>query len=190
MKLAASWFDKAAEAGSAPAQYRLASLYEKGIGVPVDKSRAKSLYTKAADAGNPRAMHNLAVLLADGDGHPDYAGAVTWFRKAAQYGVHDSQFNLAVLLGRGLGTPQNLVQSYQWFAVAAAASDSDAEKKRDEVGTKLSANDLAVAKALAAAFQPKVADPAVVEVKAPPGGWDGAPGASRLNSARSKISSL
>ena len=123
MKLAASWFEKAADAGSAPAQYRLAALYEKGIGIGVDKAKARSLYTKAADAGNPRAMHNLAVLLADGDGHPDYAAAVGWFRKAAQYGVHDSQYNLAVLLTRGLGAPQSLVQAYQWFAVAAASGD-------------------------------------------------------------------
>ncbi len=190
MKLAASWFEKAANAGSAPAQYRLASLYEKGIGVGVDKVKARTLYTKAADAGNPRAMHNLAVLLADGDGHPDYAGALGWFRKAAQYGVHDSQYNLAVLLARGLGASQSLVQSYQWFSVAGATGDTDAQKKRDEVGLKLSANDIAVAKALAASFQPRVADPAAVEVAPPPGGWDGASGASRLNSARSKISSL
>ena len=190
VKLAANLFERAADAGSAPAQYRLASLYEKGIGVVVDKAKARSLYIKAADAGNPRAMHNLAVLLADGDGHPDYAGAVGWFRKAAQYGVHDSQYNLAVLLARGLGAPQSLVQSYQWFSVAAAAGDADAEKKRDEVGLKLSANDVAVAKALTAAFQPRVPDPAAVEVSPPSGGWDGAAGASRLNSARSKISSL
>ena len=104
--------------------------------------------------------------------------------------MHDSQYNLAVLLARGLGAPQSLVQSYQWFSVAAAAGDADAGKKRDEVGLKLSANDVAVAKALAASFQPRVPEAAAVEVAPPPGGWDGASGASRLNSARSKISSL
>ena len=148
MKLAAQWLEKAADRGLAPAQYRLASLYEKGIGVTQDKAKAKSLYTQSAEAGNPRAMHNLAVMLADGDGHPDYAGAAVWFRKAANYGVHDSQYNLAILLARGLGVQQSLVQSYQWFAVAAAKGDTDAAHKRDEVGTKMNANDLAVAKAL------------------------------------------
>ena len=78
-------------------------------------------------------MHNLAVLLADGDGKPDYESAATWFRKAAQYGVHDSQFNLAILLARGMGVQQSLVQSYQWFAIAAAQGDADAAAKRDEV---------------------------------------------------------
>ncbi len=187
---AAKWYAKAADQGSAPAQYRLASLYEKGLGVGQDKGKARALYLKAADAGNPRAMHNLAVLLADGDGKPDYDGAATWFRKAAQFGVHDSQFNLAILLARGLGVSQSLVQSYQWFAIAADQNDEDAAKKRDEIATKLGANDLAVAKALASSFRPRSANLAAVEVAPPPGGWDGAPPASPVSSARQKISSL
>lgn len=189
-KAAASWYQKAADQGVVPAQYRLASLYEKGLGVVQDKGKARALYLRAAEAGNPRAMHNLAVMLADGDGHPDYEGAATWFRKAAQYGVHDSQYNLAILLARGLGTQQSFIQSYQWFTIAAAQNDVDASKKRDEVATRLNANDLAVAKALAAAFRPRVADTAAVDVQPPPGGWDGAAGPSPLNSPRSKISML
>ncbi len=187
---AARWYAKAADQGVAPAQYRLASLYEKGLGVGRDKAKAKALYLKAAEAGNPRAMHNLAVMLADGDGKPDYDGAATWFRKAAQFGVHDSQFNLAILLARGLGVQQSLVQSYQWFAIAADQNDEDAAKKRDEIAAKLGANDLAVAKALASSFRPRNANVAATEVVPPAGGWDGAAGASRLNSARPKISSL
>jgi localization factor PodJL len=135
-------------------------------------------------------MHNLAVLLADGDGKPDYEGAATWFRKAAQYGIHDSQFNLAILLVRGLGVEPSLVQSYQWFAIAAAQGDTDAAGKRDEIGAKLSPSELSVAKALAAAFHPRAPDPAATDVTPPPGGWDSAPAPVHLNSARSKISSL
>jgi localization factor PodJL len=163
---AAKWYEKAALQNIAPAQYRLASLYEKGLGVPQNKDRARALYTQAAQAGNPRAMHNLAVLLAEGgNGQPDYEGAANWFRKAAQYGIRDSQYNLAILLARGIGVPQSLVQSYQWFAVAAGQGDTDAAKKRDEVASKLSANDLAVAKALASAFHPRTADLAATDVQ-------------------------
>ena len=189
-KMAAAYYEKAADQGLPPAQYRLASLYEKGLGVAQDKLKAKNLYLKAADAGNPRAMHNLAVLLADGNGKPDYEAAATWFRKAAQFGVHDSQYNLAILLARGLGVKQSLVQSYQWFAVAADQHDTDAAAKRDEVASKLNAGDLSVAKALAASFRPRTADLAATEVHAPAGGWDGASMSSPLNSARAKISSL
>ena len=74
--------------------------------------------------------------------------------------MHDSQFNLAILLVRGLGLEPSLVQSYQWFSIAAAQGDNDAAAKRDEVGAKLSPSELSVAKALAAAFHPRTADPA------------------------------
>jgi localization factor PodJL len=170
---AAAWYAKAAAQGLAPAQYRLASLYEKGIGVTRDLGQARSLYQKAAQQGNIRAMHNLAVLSADGgdDGKPDYATAAQWFKKAAEYGVRDSQYNLAVLLARGLGVRQNFVAAYMWFSIVAAQGDNDAARKRDDVGARLNANELAAAKAMADAFHAKTPDPVANDVQAPIGGW-------------------
>jgi len=155
-KLAAQWFSKAADQGMTLAQYRLGSLYEKGLGVERSYERARSLYEKAANAGNARAMHNLGVLFVEnGDGWPDYASAADWFRKAAEFGVRDSQFNLAVLYARGIGVEQNLAQAYMWFSVAAAQGDPEAAKKRDEVAARLDARDLATAKSMAETFKPK-----------------------------------
>ncbi|MHB8885828.1 MAG: hypothetical protein ACYC5H_12275 [Methylovirgula sp.] len=189
LKLAAHWYEKSAAQGLAPAQYRLGSLYEKGIGVKRSLAQATLWYRKAAEAGNIRAMHNLAVLTAEGgvSGKPDYALAAHWFRKAAEYGVHDSQYNLAILLARGLGVQQNLTLSYAWFAVAAAHGDADAGKKRDDVGARLHATDLAAAKATAEAFRPKTPDPAANVVTPPPGGWS-APAADARKMARPKLS--
>ena len=95
-------------------------------------------------------MHNLAVIYAEGgdQGRPDYVAAAEWFRKGAEYGVRDSQYNLAILYARGLGVEQNLVQSYLWFAAAAAQGDADAAKKRDDVGARLDSKDFASASAL------------------------------------------
>jgi localization factor PodJL len=187
LHLAVQWYEKAAQAGLAPAQYRLGSLYEKGLGVTRNANQAMVWYRKAADKGNVRAMHNLAVLTAEGgeNGKPDYANAAQWFRKAAEYGVKDSQFNVAILLARGLGVPQNLTLSYVWFSAAAAQGDSDAASKRDDVGAKLSPADLAAAKATAAAFRPKVPDPAANDVETPAGGWTPA---ATSKPARAKVS--
>ena len=191
LKLAAHWYEKSAAQGLAPAQYRLGSLYEKGLGVKRSLAQATVWYRKAAEAGNTRAMHNLAVLTAEGgvSGKPDYAVAAHWFRKAAEFGVHDSQYNLAILLARGLGVQQNLTLSYAWFAVAAAHGDEDAGKKRDDVGARLHAADLAAAKATAAAFRPKMPDPDANVVTPPSGGWS-APGADARKMARPKLSRL
>ena len=109
-------------------------------------------------------MHNLAVLHAENpaaNGKPDYATAASWFRQGAEFGVRDSQYNLGVLYARGLGLTQDLVQSYAWFAAAAAQGDDDAAKKRDDVANKLSPTDLANAKSLASSFRPRKIDAAV-----------------------------
>ncbi|MFE1600322.1 hypothetical protein [Methylobacterium sp. ID0610] len=170
LALSAKLFERLANHGYAPAQYRLGSQYEKGMGVTRDVAQARLWYGKAADQGHVRAMHNLAVLMAESGGaggKPDYAAAASWFRRASEYGVRDSQYNLAVLLARGLGVPQDLAQSYGWFAAAAAQGDDDAGHKRDEVAAKLSAKDLAAAKALAEGWKPKTPDPASNEPPPP-----------------------
>ena len=178
MPEAVRWFERAADAGFAPAQFRLASLNEKGEGVKKDVQAARRLYLAAADKGHAKAMHNLAVLYAEGiDGKPDYKAASEWFRKAAGYGVTDSQYNLAILYARGIGVPANLAESYRWFALAAANGDSDAAKKRDEVAARLDQQTLATAKLAAQAFVAEREPDEATNLKAPPGGWDQAPAA-------------
>lgn len=166
LALASKLFEKLATAGYAPAQYKLASHYEKGLGLTRDVDQAKLWYGRAAELGNVRSMHNLAVIFAENPsatGKPDFATAAQWFRRGAEHGVRDSQYNLAVLCARGLGVPQDLVQSYVWFAAAAAQGDDDAGKKRDDVAGKLAAKDLDTARGLATAFKAKAADPAANE---------------------------
>ncbi len=178
-KLALRLFERAAVAGLAPAQFRLGNMFEKGIGTARDLSLARVWYMRAAERGNAKAMHNLAVLHAEGvSGKPDYATATDWFRQAAEFGVRDSQYNLAVLLGRGLGAPADLARSYLWFSVAASQGDDDAGRKRDEVAQRLSAPDLASAKAEAAGWKPKTLDAGANEVTPPAKGWDETPTAA------------
>jgi localization factor PodJL len=170
---AARWFERAANAGLAPAQYRLGSLYEKGQGVRKDLDAARRLYLAAAAKGNAKAMHNLAVLYAEGiDGKPDYKAAAEWFRKAANRGVADSQYNLGILYARGIGAEQNLAESYKWFALAAHQGDQDAGRKRDDLAVRLDAQSLMAAKLAVQTFTAQPQPDEAVNVKPPAGGWD------------------
>jgi localization factor PodJL len=170
---AARWFERAASKGLAPAQFRLAGQFEKGLGVHRDLNQARKLYIAAAAQGNAKAMHNLAVLYAEGiDGKPEYAAAVQWFRKAATRGVSDSEYNLAVLLARGLGAEKNLSESYKWFALAAAQGDQEAARKRDEVGARLGPEALVTAEQAVKTFAAEPQPESAVNVPEPPGGWD------------------
>jgi localization factor PodJL len=170
---AAEWFERSAKQGVPPAQFRLGGLYEKGMGVRKNLDSARRLYLAAAEAGNAKAMHNLAVLYAEGiDGKPDYLTAIKWFRKAADYGVVDSQYNLGVLFARGIGVEPNLAEAHKWFTLAAREGDSDAAKKRDDVGSRLDPPALAAALAAADSWSPQVQPDAAFQVKAPAEGWD------------------
>ena len=53
--------------------------------------------------------------------------------------MRDSQFNLAILHARGLGVPQDMVEAYKWFAVAASSGDEESAKRRDIIGAALAA---------------------------------------------------
>jgi localization factor PodJL len=178
MNEAIRWFERAANAGFAPAQFRLASLSEKGDGLKKDLQAARRLYLAAAGKGHAKAMHNLAVLYAEGiDGKPDYKIAAQWFRKAAGYGVTDSQYNLAILYARGIGVEANLAESYKWFVLAAANGDADAARKRDEVASRLDQNTLMAGKLAAQTFAPEHEPEEATSLRAPPGGWDRTPAA-------------
>ena len=170
---AARWFERAAGKGLAPAQFRYASMLEKGQGVHKDLTQARRLYLAAAGKGNGKAMHNLAVLYAEGvDGRPDYSTAVQWFRKAAQRGIADSQYNLAVLCERGLGTTRSYAEAYKWFALAAAQGDNESARKRNEVTSHMDPAMLAAAQETVRTFVPDAQPEEAIAVAQPPGGWD------------------
>lgn len=124
---AADLISAAAQQGLPAAQYRLAKLHERGIGVPRDFTEARAWTERAANGGNVKAMHDLAVFFADGEGGPQsYAAAAEWFRKAADYGVLDSQYNLAVLYENGLGISPSQVEALYWYEIAATNGDASA----------------------------------------------------------------
>ena len=190
MVAAAKWFELAAEAGLAPAQYSVGSLYEKGIGVAKNVTMATQWYDQAAAQGNARAMHNLAVIHAMGnDGKTDMDKAVRLFVQAGNYGIKDSQFNLGILYGQGMGVPQNLAQSYKWFAIAAKSGDTDAAAKRDEVATAMDKADLDAMRTEVAQWKAKSLDVSANKVDVPKEWKSTGKQASALDSTKRLIQS-
>jgi localization factor PodJL len=187
---AATWYRRAAAGGMAVAQYRLASLYERGQGVARDLRQAVAWYRRAAAQGNVEAMHNLAVLLSDGGGgSPDKAAARRWFLAAANHGITDSQYNLGVIYALGIGVERDYGQSYTWFAIAAGGGDEDAASRRDQVAANLSPDELAKARATVNAWR---AEPVLAEANQlaiPPAGGSGLVTADRQALVR-KIQAL
>jgi len=152
----------AANQGQPAAQYRLAKLYELGIGVTQNHATAMDLLALSAKGGNSVAMHDLGHYYAIGanEQEPDINTAVGWFHKAADRGIVDSQFNLGVLYGEGTGVDRDLVQSYVWYSLAAAQGDSIAGQRAERVSLDLSKKQQAQADSRLKAFTPKRTDEA------------------------------
>ncbi|MEM7768491.1 MAG: SEL1-like repeat protein, partial [Pseudomonadota bacterium] len=149
----------AASDGLSAAQYRLAKLHERGLGVSRDIATARTWTERSAAGNNVKAMHDLAVFYAEGEGgEQNYAKAAEWFGKAAAYGVVDSQYNLAVLFERGLGVTQNLPEAAFWFAAAERAGDSGAGARLATLHDKMPADTHADAVARAERWQPTPLD--------------------------------
>ena len=127
LAVGADFISRAAQQGLPAAQYRLAKLHERGLGVPRDFVEARAWTERAANGGNVKAMHDLAVFFADGEGGPQsYAAAAEWFRKAADFGIVDSQYNLAVLYENGLGISPSQTEALYWYEVASMNGDASA----------------------------------------------------------------
>ncbi len=153
---------KAANQNQPAAQYRLAKLYEAGIGVTADPDLARELTERAARAGNRIAMHDLGLYYAEGRGgvERNLTTAMSWFEKAGERGVVDSQYNLGILMGSTPEIPTDIVSSYFWFSVAAAQGDQFAGNQLETLKGQLSPEQLKQAEARLAEFKPVAIDEA------------------------------
>lgn len=85
LKLAAEWYQKAADKGDISGELHLAALYrDGGKGFPRDMAQAAEWYRKAADQGDESAQATMGTLCSMGQGVPqDYVEAYYWLDLAA-----------------------------------------------------------------------------------------------------------
>ncbi|MBR7074301.1 MAG: SEL1-like repeat protein [Oscillospiraceae bacterium] len=122
---ALEWYEKAADAGSAGALYKIGEMYEDGRGVTQDYKKALAYYTQAADAGSSSAMFQLGRMAELGRGMTtDYEQAFLWYQKAAEAGHKMAMNNLAAFYQKGLGTTQDYSKSMEWLRKAASVGES------------------------------------------------------------------
>lgn len=102
--------------GNATAQQRVARIYSRNQGVPVNETESCNWWEAAANQGEGVAMTNIGLCLETGKGRPqDYAAAAGWFRKAADKGQAVAMYNLGLAYEYGRGVPQSFESAAQWF---------------------------------------------------------------------------
>jgi uncharacterized protein len=99
-------FEQGATLGDTLCLTRLAYMYDLGLGVRSDKSRAMMLYLRAwrLEPGETAAT-NIAILHREAGNHRQM---FQWFRRAVRAGAHDCYLDLAKCYCDGLGVPKSL----------------------------------------------------------------------------------
>lgn len=119
---------KAAQAGNAVAQLRLAIMYEKGDGVPRDKKSAFQWYSRATAQGEPASEMELGGYYEAADGvaeNWDLAAAL--YKASATQGWLKGQFILGRAYQFGIGVPQNRQLAIEWYRKAAAQGEPNGD---------------------------------------------------------------
>ena len=150
-----------ATAGDNRAQYNLAVLYDKGVGVPQDYAEAAKWYLAAAGNGHLDAQANLGFAYEQGRGVAlNYAEAAKWYRAAAERGDVAAQANLGTLYANGWGVARNDVLAHMWLNLAVSGTGSSwfrhgMTRKRDSVAKRLTPEQILEAQRLARDWRPK-----------------------------------
>lgn len=142
-----------AEGGDAEAQFGMGLLYANGFGVPLDDDQALKWYGLAAEQDHANAQCNIAVMHANGWGVPQSDDeAFKWYSLAAEQGVVEAQNAVAKMYFGGFGAEKSNVQAHRWYNIASELGDLNAASKRDDLTSKLSAEELAEAERLASTW--------------------------------------
>ena len=101
---AGQFLSRAAELGSAEAQFELAQLFEIGLGVEQDIARALQLYEMSAAQEFPDALNDLGFIYYQGGlgVTRDPKKGLTYFERAADLRQPQAMFNFAALIDDGV----------------------------------------------------------------------------------------
>lgn len=119
---------KAADAGNAVAQLRLALMYDQGDGVPRSAKTAFAWYSRAAAQGEPESQSQVGMYYEAGEGvDENWDLAAKLYQASASQGWLKGQFALGRAYQFGIGVPQDRQQAIAWYQKAAAQGDPNAD---------------------------------------------------------------
>jgi len=118
-------FESILTSNDSNAMYNLGHIYEHGVGVQQDYSKAKQLYEKAIELENSNAMNNLGYMYFIGKGvQKDYNKAKQLYEKAIELGNSNAMNNLGYMYEHGPGVQQDYNKAKQLFEKAIELGNS------------------------------------------------------------------
>jgi TPR repeat protein len=118
---AMGFFQKAAEEGYAPAQVRLAYIFDQSE----SNEEAAKWYRKAAEQNNAEGKYGLGEMYVSGEGvEQDFKQAILLITEAAEQGLVRAMRNLAIIYEKGgLDLEADHNKTVYWIEKAAESGD-------------------------------------------------------------------
>ena len=133
-KLAAYWYEKAANAGDPWAQMEIGYFYSAGTGVTRDPAQAAKWFQRAAAGGLISAKVNLGVAYLLGNGvRKDTGFAEDLFRQAFAQGNGLAACFLGEMYYQGFGVKRDEAAAEHWFEAGAKLHDARSEFRLSNV---------------------------------------------------------
>lgn len=125
-------FEQAAQQGVLEAQYSLGLMYQDGIGVSQDTTKAQYYFEQAVQQGSQQAQTHLNQIYyqqaMEAFEKGEYATTYRLFKQLADQGVSDAQYNLGLMYQDGIVVPQNKTMAKQYFEQAAKQGSKQAQE--------------------------------------------------------------
>lgn len=136
--------------GDGHAQFNVALMFHRGLGVRQNYEKASLFYAKAGNQGVAEALDNLGLMFVNGEGKKkNHSSASRFFIRASELGFAKSQHNLATMLYEGDGVPQDYVYAHMWWNIASSQGFDGASDSRDRVAQEMTPDQIAEAQKLA-----------------------------------------
>lgn len=121
---AADLLEPMANDGDAEAQFRMAVMYQNGLGMVANEERALKNMQAAAEQGHALAQHGLGFMYMEGECvAQDGELAVAWLEKAADQGLAGSLATLAMMYNEGRGVAQDKDKARELYQRAGFDAD-------------------------------------------------------------------
>lgn len=113
---------------SPDAQFIMAKIYAKGLGVGRDTTQAINYLSQAAQNGHIEGMFNLGMAFELGKGvNKNINAAFEWQLKAAEKGWLKAQRKVAKMYEHGRGVQGEPIEAFNWYQKAAEQGDADSQ---------------------------------------------------------------
>lgn len=126
-------FRRAAELGSAEAQFLCGQMYQRGLAVEADCKQALAWYKISAKQGFIHAQMACGALYEEGCGtEMDLKRALFWYEQAAKQGAVDAQLKCGTMYHCGRAETRNPKKARRWLEAAAGGGSEEARRILEE----------------------------------------------------------